>query len=186
MEIQQTLFFVFSALILLTAMLVAFRPRPIESAMWLILNFFLTAGLYILLGSNFVGIIQILVYAGAIMVLFVFVVLLLNLDPHELGAEAGMSWASLILFMGCITFVMLALHLATPEVMKGLPEIQKEANFGSVESIARELLTNYIWSFELAGAILLLAVVGVGLLAYRKPRHSGVKKSQTTTELEAA
>lgn len=53
MDIQQSLFLIFAALILGTAMLVAFRPRPIESAMWLILNFFLTAGLYVLLGSIF-------------------------------------------------------------------------------------------------------------------------------------
>jgi NADH-quinone oxidoreductase subunit J len=186
MDIQQSLFLIFAALILGTAMLVAFRPRPIESAMWLILNFFLTAGLYVLLGSNFVGIIQILVYAGAIMVLFVFVVLLLNLDPRELGTEAGLSWASLVLFMGCITFIMFALHLATPEMMKTLPPLNA-SNFGSVESISRELLTNYVWGFELAGGILLLAVVGVGLLAYRKPRNKGlVKKNPNPEELKAA
>lgn len=167
-------------------MAVAFRPRPIESAMWLILNFFLTAGLYVLLGSNFVGVIQILVYAGAIMVLFVFVVLLLNLDPRELGDEAGMSWASLVLFMGGITFVMMALHLATPETMRPLPELNHTSSFGSVESISRELLTNYIWGFELAGVILLLAVIGVGLLAYRKPRHAKVQKPNSQSELKIA
>lgn len=186
MDIQQILFFIFSVLILGTAMAVAFRPRPIESAMWLILNFFLTAGLYVLLGSNFVGVIQVLVYAGAIMVLFVFVVLLLNLDPRELGNEAGLSWASLILFMGCLTFVMLALHLATPEIMQPLPELQKASGFGSVEAISRELLTKYVWGFELAGAILLLAVVGVGLLAYRKPRNKTAHRNSTPTELRAA
>ena len=91
------LFFVFATMILASSALVAFRPRPIESAMWLILNFFLTAGLYVLLGSHFTAVIQVLVYAGAIMVLFVFVILLLNLDPRELGMEASVPWSSLVL-----------------------------------------------------------------------------------------
>lgn len=177
MDIQQSLFFVFSALILITAMLVAFRPRPIESAMWLILNFFLTAGLYVLLGSHFVAVIQVLVYAGAIMVLFVFVVLLLNLDPRELGDDAGASWSSLVLFLSLISFVALALKLATPERLKALPPIDASSTFGTVEAISRELLTHYVWGFEVAGIILLLAVIGVGLLAYRKPRGPKLKTS---------
>jgi NADH:ubiquinone oxidoreductase subunit 6 (subunit J) len=81
---------------------------------------------------------------------------------------------------------MFALHLATPEMMKTLPPLNA-SNFGSVESISRELLTNYVWGFELAGGILLLAVVGVGLLAYRKPRNKGlVKKNPNPEELKAA
>lgn len=188
MELQQSLFLVFSALILVTAMMVAFRPRPIESAMWLILNFFLTAGLYVLLGSHFVAIIQVLVYAGAIMVLFVFVILLLNLDPRELGNEATLSWSSLILFIGSLSFIMLAFHLTTPEILKELPEINKAQSFGTAESISRELLTNYVWGFELSGVILLLAIVGVGLLAYRKPTKPALARldSNSSTVGKAA
>ncbi|MBN8555115.1 MAG: NADH-quinone oxidoreductase subunit J [Deltaproteobacteria bacterium] len=185
MEIQQILFFSFAALILLSAALVALRPRPIESAMWLILNFFLTAGLYILLGSNFVSIIQVLVYAGAIMVLFVFVILLLNLDPREFGSEAGLPWTSLVMFIGFLTFIVLSLHVATPELMKKLPEIKETGAgvFGSIESISMVLLKNYVWGFEIAGVILLLALIGVGLLAYRKPpvRARAIHTSTTDT-----
>ena len=172
MGVEQFLFYIFSALILLTAALVAFRPRPVESAMWLILNFFLTAGLYVLIGSHFVAVIQILVYAGAIMVLFVFVILLLNLDPRELGVDTGLSWATLVLFMASTTFVFLALHVAQPELLEPLPSVPAGSTFGTVEALSMELLTKYIWSFELSGVILLLAIIGVGMLAFRKQREA--------------
>jgi len=171
LELEQILFYVFSALIITTAALVAFRPRPIESAMWLILNFFVTAALYVVLGSHFVAVIQILVYAGAIMVLFVFVILLLNLDPRELGVEATVPWSTLVLFIAFLTFVLVSLHIATPELLKPLPEIASSGTYGTVEAISMLLLTKYIWSFELAGVILLLAIIGVGMLAFRK--HKG-------------
>lgn len=164
------LFFVFATMILASSALVAFRPRPIESAMWLILNFFLTAGLYVLLGSHFTAVIQVLVYAGAIMVLFVFVILLLNLDPRELGMEASVPWSSLVLFLGTLTFILVALKLASPELMKPLPDLDAAKGFGTVEALSRELMTRYYWGFELAGVILLLAILGVGLLAYRKAK----------------
>ncbi|MDB5039071.1 MAG: NADH-ubiquinone/plastoquinone oxidoreductase chain 6 [Bacteriovoracaceae bacterium] len=168
MENSQIVFFIFSALILVTAGLVAFRPRPVESAMWLILNFFLTAGLYVLLGSHFVAVIQVLVYAGAIMVLFVFVILLLNLDPRELGTDSSVSWGSLILFVAFLSFILLSLHVTTPELLEKMPPIKAGSTFGTVEALSKTLLTDYIFGFEMAGVILLLAIMGVGLLAYRK------------------
>lgn len=168
MDLQQILFLIFAVLILASAAMVAFRPRPIESALWLILNFFLTAGLYVLLGSHFTAIIQVLVYAGAIMVLFVFVILLLNLDPRELGVEATISWSSIVLFLGFLTFILVSLRLTGPELMKAFPELPADSQWGTVESLSRELLNKYIWGFELSGIILLLAIIGVGLLAHRK------------------
>jgi len=168
----EALFYIFSALILFTAALVSFRPRPIESAMWLILNFFLTAGLYVLIGAHFVAVIQILVYAGAIMVLFVFVIFLLNLDAKELGEELNITWSTMVLFLGFLTFVMLSIHIATPELLKRLPALPAGSEFGTIESISMTILRDYIWGFELAGIILLLAIIGVGLLAYRKPRSA--------------
>jgi NADH-quinone oxidoreductase subunit J len=168
MDVSQIIFFIFAGLILLTAGLVAFRPRPVESAMWLILNFFLTAGLYVLLGSHFVAVIQVLVYAGAILVLFVFVILLLNLDPRELGGESHLPFGSMVLFIAFLTFVMLCLHVATPELLQKLPEMNSSSQFGSIESLAKTLMTRYIFGFEASGVILLLAIIGVGLLAYRR------------------
>jgi len=168
MDADRIIFFVLAASILASAALVAFRPRPIESAMWLILNFFLTAALYVLLGSHFTAVIQVLVYAGAIMVLFVFVILLLNLDPRELGTETSLSWSSIVLVLGLLSFVMIGFQIATPSLLINLPEIPAGSHFGSIESLSRELLQKYYWGFELSGVILLLAILGVGMLAHRK------------------
>ena len=178
MEIERILFFILSALILLTAGLAALRPRPIESAMWLILNFFITAALYVLLGSHFVAVIQVLVYAGAIMVLFVFIILLLNLDPHEVSTEAVMPWTHLILACGALSFVMLSLSIIEPATSSSFGPINASSAFGTIENIANQLVTHYMWSFEIAGVILLLAIIGVGMLAYRKQKHV-LKREET-------
>lgn len=178
MDMITALFFVFSALILVTAAMVAFRPRPVEGAMWLILNFFLTAGLYVLLGSHFVAAIQILVYAGAIMVLFVFVIMLLNLDFTETGNESSMKWSTIVLLVSFLSFILLSLQVATPTLLEKLPALPADSMFGTVESASRVLLRDYLLGFEAAGVILLLAIVGVGLLAHRKaaPRVFDRKK----------
>lgn len=166
------IFFLLSGLMLLSGALVAFRPKPIESALWLITNFFLTSALYVLMGSYFVAVIQVLVYAGAIMVLFTFVILLLNLDPEEEGEQSSMPWISFVLLVGSISAVLLCFHIATPELLKKMDSLPEASGFGSIESFSKAFLTNYIWSFEVAGVLLLLAVIGVGLLAYRKPPSS--------------
>lgn len=164
------LFFIFSALILITAALVVFRPRPVESAMWLILNFLFTAGLFILLDSHFVATLQVLVYAGAIMVLFVFVILLLNLDPKELSLEAPLGWTTTVLLLGLGTFLLLSFSVITSEGLKPFPALISSNEFGGIELISQKLITDYVWSFEIAGVILLLAIIGVGMLAYRKKK----------------
>jgi len=166
------LFFLLAGLMLLSGALVAFRPKPIESALWLITNFFLTSALYVLMGSYFIAVIQVLVYAGAIMVLFTFVILLLNLDPEEMGEQASMPWISLVLLVGSISAVLLCFHIATPDLLKQMSALPESTSFGSIENFSKAFLTDYVWSFEVAGILLLLAVVGVGLLAYRKASPS--------------
>lgn len=146
----------------------AFRPRPIESVLWLILHFFLTSALYVLIGAHFAAVIQILVYAGAIVVLFTFVILLLNLNPQELGMSSGAPWTSFVLFIGTLVSIFLCLHVASPQLLEPMPDLPAGSNFGSVESFSKHLLTNYLWSFEVAGILLLMAVIGAGMLAYRR------------------
>jgi len=164
------MFYVVSLFLLVTAALVAFRPKPLENALWLILHFFLTSCLYVYLGSHFVAVIQILVYAGAIIVLFTFVIMLLNLSPRELGGLEKSSWISFVMLISTIVVVLLCFRIATPELLQPLSEIDPSTGFGSVEAFSRVFLTRYVWGFEVAGVLLLLALVGVGLLAYRRPQ----------------
>ena len=84
---MQTLFFVLGAVALISGGLVVFQPHPLRSALWLIVNFFAVAGIYLLAHAEFIAAIQVIVYAGAIMVLFLFVIMLLNLrHPEEAPA----------------------------------------------------------------------------------------------------
>lgn len=174
MSTTEIVFYILAALLIFTGAMVAFRSKPIESALWLILNFICTSALYVLLGAHFVAVIQILVYAGAIVVLFTFVILLLNLNPRELGMTAAVPWTSLVLFVGTIAIVLFCMHVATPELAADLPELPHASeSFGSLDSFARVFLHKYIWAFEVAGVLLLLAILAVGLLSYR----AGQKRS---------
>lgn len=162
---------ILAGLMLISAGLVAFRPKPIESALWLVLNLILTSALYVLLGAHFVAVIQVLVYAGAILVLFTFVILLLNLDPKELGVDASIPWSSLVLIVGALSTVLLCLHVATPELLKKMPPASS-ADYGTVEAFSRVLIEKYVWTFEVAGLLLLLAIIGVGMLSYRQAKSA--------------
>lgn len=164
------IFYILSGLLLLTGALVAFRPRPIESALWLILHFFLTSALYVILGAHFAAVVQILVYAGAILVLITFVILLLNLDPQEQGVSTTTPWTSFVLFVGTLATIFLCLHIASPQLLEKMPALEASSGFGSVELFSRLLLTKYLWAFEMAGVLLLLALIGVGMLSYRKAK----------------
>jgi NADH-quinone oxidoreductase subunit J len=169
MEAPNLVFYVIAALILVTGGLVAFRPKPIESALWLIVNFICTSALYVLLGAHFVAVIQVLVYAGAIVVLFTFVIMLLNLNPKELGLTAAVPWTSIVLLSGTVAVVFLCLHVATPELLKPMGAISTEAaGWGSLEHFSKVFLHKYVWGFQVAGVLLLMAILAVGLLAHRK------------------
>lgn len=179
-------FYLIASAILISGALVAFRPKPIESALWLILNFFLTSALYVLLGSYFTAVIQVLVYAGAIVVLFTFVIMLLNLDPKEMGLNETVPWTSFVMVIGAVLVMMLAFHIATPELLEKMPAVESPSDFGGVEAFSRLLIEKYAWSFEVAGILLLLAVLCVGLLAYRKPHSPATEMIKPDSEKEAA
>lgn len=179
MNILDIVFYILATMILISGGLVAFRPKPIESALWLILNFILTSALYVLLGNEFVAVIQVLVYAGAIVVLFTFVILLLNLNPKELGLTSAMSWSSGVLFVAAIAVVLLCMHIATPSLLETMPEVDQVSDYGTIENFSRVFLERYIWSFEVAGILLLLAIVGVGLLSNRRLGHEKEIKDES-------
>jgi len=178
MNLQEVSFYILGALLLVTGGLVAFRPKPIESALWLIVNFICTSALYVLLGAHFVAVIQVLVYAGAIVVLFTFVIMLLNLNPQELGLTAAVPWTSIVLITGTIAVIFLCLHVATPELLKDIPALTESAGaWGTLENFAKVFLHKYVWSFEIAGILLLMAVLGVGLLAHHHPAAAAAESS---------
>ncbi|MES1255125.1 MAG: NADH-quinone oxidoreductase subunit J [Acidobacteriota bacterium] len=164
-----TLFYVFAAIAVVASLLVIAQRNPIYSVLLLIASFGALSGLYVLLSAPFVAVIQIVVYAGAIMVLFLFVVMLLN-APHE-ETEAD-ERRHVLLRSGALRFgAVLAFALAA-ELVWALSQGRDTGAFpgasvASVAAIGRTLFTDYAFPFEVTSILILVALVGAVVLAQR-------------------
>jgi NADH-quinone oxidoreductase subunit J len=157
-------FFYFASVIVATAGMVVALKNPVYSALALLVMFFHVAGLFVTLHAEFLAIIQILVYAGAILVLYLFVVMLLNLKREE----HFHSQLIVGLFLACVLFAEAVLL-----VLKGEPTLGQnlaaanttvELTRGNTESIGELLYSTYLFPFEVASLILLVAMVGAVIL----------------------
>jgi NADH-quinone oxidoreductase subunit J len=171
--LTQILFYFFAGIAVLSAMMTVSRKNPVASALWLITTFFALAAIYTLLGAFFIGIIQILVYAGAIMVLFLFVIMLLNLGNDYVPDIRSATWkvvaagSSLVLaallvrmFAGDVTPIA---PTPGPDALAAL-----KAEHGVVGAIGIPLFQTYAVHLQVAGLLLLIAVVGAVALAKRE------------------
>jgi NADH-quinone oxidoreductase subunit J len=156
----QGLFLGLGVLLLLSALLVILQKNPVTSALYLVLAFCSLAGLYIMMGAEFIGMVQIVVYAGAIMVLFLFVIMYLNLgNDIETGVQIALrrwlGWAigGLIVAAGA---VLLARGWATGPPAAELPPVG-----GHTQALGQVLYTRYLFPFEITSLVLLAAMVGV-------------------------
>ena len=165
-------FYLFGIIAIVSALLFVTRSSPVAAAMWLINTMFCLAALYVLLDAHFIGAIQVLVYAGAIMVVFLFVIMLLNLGhPSEIADQRGLGWK---LTAGLVGLALLAEVFAltrarVPERLT-LPAdyvAQDVAREGAIAPIAGPLFTEYLLAFELTSILLLTAIVGAVVLARR-------------------
>jgi NADH-quinone oxidoreductase subunit J len=165
---MQYIFFALAGIALISGVLVVFQTHPLRSALWLIVNFFAVAGLYLLAHAEFIAAIQIIVYAGAIMVLFLFVIMLLNLrQPEEeaLRPKLGQKLAGVTLAVLTAFILAYGFSQATVPLAKEAP-----AGLGNTESIARLLFTDYLLPFEVTSVLLLVAIVGAVVLSKSRLR----------------
>lgn len=165
---EQILFFFFAIVAIAAGIGLIASRNPVASALWLVLNLFCIAALYITLNAQFIGVIQILVYAGAIMVLFLFVIMLLNLAA--LPGLRTIDWKLTTAFL--LAMVILAqLVYVVASGLNLLPEpatAEMTAESGSAYLIGRELFTRYVLPLEVIGVLLLAATIGAVMLAKRK------------------
>lgn len=142
--------------------------NPVSSALWLVLNMFCIAGLYLTLNAQFIGVIQVLVYAGAIMVVFLFVIMLLNLA--ELPGLEEVDWKRILAFgLGVIVLAQLIYVIAVGlNVVPDALAPMEIAEVASVKSIAAELFTRYAFAIQAIGILLLAATIGAVMLAKRR------------------
>lgn len=162
------MFFFLSTLAVAAALGMLIARSPVTSALWLVLNLFCVAGLYLTLNASFIGVIQILVYAGAIMVLFVFVIMLLNLSA--LPEIQEISWAGVGGFILGMVVLSQLLYMVALEFDLGVDSVTAEvaAEAGSAATLGEVLFTRYALHVEVAGILLLAATVGAVMMAQRR------------------
>lgn len=164
MSIEHILFGAFAVLTLLSAALVIFAKSPISSAMALVSTFFFLAGIYVLLWAHTVAALQVLVYAGAIMVLFLFVIMLLNLGDEAPSARMTFSR---ILGGGSAVGLLAALSLALARVPKDVATLGggDAQSFGTLKTIGQAIFSTWLLPFEAVSLLLLVAMVGAVVVA---------------------
>ena len=172
--IQTIAFYLFAGLVVLSAVLVITARNPVHSVLWLILAFFNAAGLMVLVGAEFIAMLLVIVYVGAVAVLFLFVVMMLDIDFAELRAgfvknfPLGMLIALILLaelVLGIGAYNVGGVDLGTPQGT-GAPVV----GASNIESLGAVLYRDYLFLFEAAGLILLVAMVGAIVLTHRERR----------------
>jgi NADH-quinone oxidoreductase subunit J len=158
MNITEVLFYVLSAMALGSAIMVIISRNPVYSVLWLIVTFFAISGHYILMNAQFLGIVNLIVYAGAIMVLFLFVIMLMNLNAETEPQKN--KWLKLagVVAGGCLLLVMVA-ALKSAET-KGKVAQLTTGDIGLIKNLGRALFTEYVIPFEISSILFLSAMVG--------------------------
>lgn len=166
---ESLLFFVLAAIAVASALLVILQHKPIYSALWLVLCFFSLSGLYFLLHSEFLAIMQIIVYAGAIMVFILFVIMLLNLKGEE--AKERLPFQRLIGILFSLLLLMLLVTASVYTVSMSNEMVQAgeiSASFGGVKLFGKLLFSEYLLPFEVASVILLIAMIGAVIFGKKR------------------
>lgn len=179
-DITLTLFYAFAAITVFAAMRVITARNPVHAALYLVLSFFSAAAIWLLLRAEFLAITLVLVYVGAVMVLFLFVVMMIDFDLEKLRQG---FWANLRVAApvgGLIIFEMAAVVIRSfnvPEsAVAALP-----ANYDNTKALGRLIYTDYVYAFQIAAVILLLAIVAAIALTLR--RRKDVKSQSPSAQV---
>jgi NADH-quinone oxidoreductase subunit J len=160
---EQILFYLFGGISVFSALAVVTRRNPMVSAIYLILCLFSVAALYALRQAHFLAALQVIVYAGAVVVLFIFVIMLLNVPEDRMPEDRPNAWTMVAAVAGGLFLVETAVaarYLALPPA--------SSPTAGSVEAVGRALFTDYLLAFEVTSVLLLAAVIGAMTLAKKK------------------
>jgi len=158
MSITYILFWFLSVLAIFSALMVITSKNPVHSVLWLIVTFFAISGHYIVLNAQFLAIVNIIVYAGAIMVLFLFVIMLMNLNRETEPQKS--RWIKIAggIAGGSLMLVLIA-ALKNTEIRQQMAEVN-EGNIGLIKNLGKELFTTYVVPFEISSILFLSAMVG--------------------------
>ncbi|ABF53014.1 NADH-quinone oxidoreductase subunit J [Sphingopyxis alaskensis] len=181
--IQLIAFYLFATIVIASAAMVIFARNPVHSVMWLILAFFNAAGLMLLAGAEFIAMLLVIVYVGAVAVLFLFVVMMLDIDFAELRAGFVRY-----LPLGALVAIILAAELifavgawsagGVDLAARTAPVVSDKSN---IQQIGELLYTKYIFLFEAAGIVLLVAMIGAIVLTHRQ--RGGVRAQNISQQV---
>jgi NADH-quinone oxidoreductase subunit J len=171
MEFKTALFYAFSAILIFAATRVITDRNPVHAALFLVLSFFSAAGIWLLLKAEFLAIVLVLVYVGAVMVLFLFVVMMLDINMDKLR-EGFWAYFPLAATIGVVIVLEMAAVL-----LHGFwaPESQvpaASASIGNTRELGKLIYTQYIYAFEIAAVVLLVAIVAAVALTLRRRKDS--------------
>ena len=182
--LQGIAFYLLAATAVVSGLLVVTARNPVHSVLWLILAFFSAAGLFVLLGAEFLAMLLVVVYVGAVAVLFLFVVMMLDVDFLKLRE----GYARYLPIGAVIAAVLLAeMILVSSAVIQGVATAglagpgAPDPDMSNVEAIGRVLYTDYIYFFQAAGIVLLIAMIGAITLTLRHKPH--IKRQNITYQV---
>jgi len=179
------IFYLFAGLTVASGVMVVSARNPVHSVLWLILCFFNTAGLFLLLGAEFLAMVLVIVYVGAVAVLFLFVVMMLDVNLAELRAGflhylplGGLVGAVLLGELVAVAFAWSPGKMASSLTRAPMPDLAQVSN---TQALGRLLYTDYVYLFQAAGLILLVAMIGAILLTHR--RREGVRRQRIADQV---
>jgi NADH-quinone oxidoreductase subunit J len=165
--VHKLIFLYFAAVILASAVLMVTRKNPIHSVMFMLLLFFHIAGVFVLLNAEFLAAVQLIVYAGAILILYLFVAMLLSVEREVTALRANRFWPWLTGF-GVLIAGEIGLLVVQGRFPADVDQPMRAASSTGIGALGSELYTNYLVPFEVASIILLVGLVGAVMLAKKK------------------
>lgn len=166
MSTIQLIFYILSALTLSTAFLTIYSKNPIHSAIYLVICFFSIAGHYLLFNAQFLAVVHIIVYSGAIMILFLFTIMLMNLNKEDEVHKPRITRLGAITVFCLMSVVMIAVFINSKTIM-GEYDMTGE-DYQSIKKLGDVLLNEYMVPFEFASILLLVAMIGTVLLSKKE------------------
>ncbi len=182
MEFKTILFYMFATVLVLAALRVITARNPVHAVLFLVLAFFNAGGIWLLLDAEFLAIALIMVYVGAVMVLFLFVVMMLDINIESVR-RGFWNYLPLGGVVGLIMVVEMAMVLGRPYFdLQSLPNNVAPAAYSNTKELGRLLFTDYAYPFELASVILLVAIIAAVVLTHRE--RKGTKPTNVSSQLE--
>jgi NADH-quinone oxidoreductase subunit J len=183
MILQEIVFYLFAFVTVAAGFMVIAARNPVHSVLYLILAFFTSAGLFVLIGAEFIAMILVIVYVGAVAVLFLFVVMMLDINFTELR-QGFLQYLPIGGLIGIVLLVELMMVLAAWQFAPEVTANQPQATVGAAtntQALGAIIYTQYVYAFQAAGVILLIAMIGAIVLTHRT--RPGVKKQRISSQV---